>query len=120
MRSWLRPLGPVRAADASLFGARTILSFIRRSLLLIAKESDDGSKIASELSKGTRFQLYLALHGNVRRFSSGRSLSSARRHRRHVTGGLLHPSPPSLRNRDGRRTVGDRPRPSVGHTRPSH
>ncbi|UPJ53396.1 AAA family ATPase [Bradyrhizobium sp. 200] len=29
--------------------------------LLIAKGSDGGSKIASELSKGTRFQLYLAL-----------------------------------------------------------
>ena len=31
------------------------------SELLIAKGSDGGSKIASELSKGTRFQLYLAL-----------------------------------------------------------
>jgi uncharacterized protein YhaN len=31
------------------------------SELLIAKGSDSGSKIASELSKGTRFQLYLAL-----------------------------------------------------------
>jgi hypothetical protein len=30
--------------------------------LLIAKGSGGGSKIASELSKGTRFQLYLALH----------------------------------------------------------
>ena len=112
------------------------------SELLIAKGSDGGSKIASELSKGTRFQLYLALrvagyhefargqvpptifrrrhHGDVRRFSSGRSLSSPRRHGRHGTGGLLHPSPPSLRNRDGRRADGDCPRPSVGYTRPSH
>jgi uncharacterized protein YhaN len=31
------------------------------SEILIARGSDGGSKIASELSKGTRFQLYLAL-----------------------------------------------------------
>jgi hypothetical protein len=33
---------------------------------------------------------------------------------------LLHPSSPSLRNRDGRRADDDSPRPSVGHTRPSN
>ena len=55
-----------RASEAFAFISRGAYSELvtqpsNGNELLIAKGSDGGSKIASELSKGTRFQLYLAL-----------------------------------------------------------
>ena len=93
----------------------------------IAKGSEGGSKIASELSKGTRFQLYLALRvAGYHEFARGQvpppffaddimeTFDDFRAEEAFRllagmaatgSGGLLHSSSPSLRNRDGRRTA---------------